>query len=445
MEMKPEQYEKIQPVEAIAVGAEQEIAIGAEQEIAIGAEHEIAVGAEHEIAVGAEHGIAVGAEHGIAIGAEHGIAVGAEHEIAVGAEHGITPAPETEPESLFFVRPELKRLAAGVLLWCILGALLVVGIMNANALREYPTVSLRYKAPITGQAAYQARLYAIRQGEDNTFWPTFWHEAVAEFESEYVKVNAKSIHYSGDAALVWPARYLSGTAPGVTDGFGCAVSSELAFALWGSGDVLGAAVEVDGKSRVVLGVFEGRDMVALLSVSDEDTGQAFTAVELSGGIQAPSRSEVTSFALTAGLGAPDSVLLGTPAILADFLAVLPLLMLFVYGLVLLAGWMRRHPTARRGVLLLVFLGFAILLPGLLDMLPDRLIPTRWSDFSFWGGHLSQMGNDLREYLTVTPMLRDLGYEILFFKQLGIAFLSVCATLCICLRGAPPNYTILRKK
>jgi len=360
--------------------------------------------------------------------------------LAVGVEHRLAPEPAPAPESPFFVRPETKRLAAGILLWCVLGALLVVGIINANTLREYPSVSLRYKTPITGQAAYQARLYAIRQGEDNTFWPTFWHEAVAEFESEYVKVNAKSILYSGDAALVWPARYLSGTAPGVTDGFGCAVSSGLAFALWGSGDVLGAAVDIDGKSRVVRGVFEGEDMVALLSVSDEDTSQTFTAVELSGGLQAPSRSDVTGFAMTAGLGAPDSVMLGTPTILAVFLAILPLLLLFIYGLVLLAGGMRRRPAAMRGVLLLAFLGFAILLPGLLDMLPDRLIPTRWSDFSFWGGHLRQMENDLREYLTVTPMLRDLGYQILFFKQIGIAFLSVCTTLCICLRGGQQSAT-----
>jgi len=314
--------------------------------------------------------------------------------------------------------------------------LLILGIVNANALREYPSVSLRYAAPFSGQAAYQARLYAIRQGEENAFWPTFWHEVGASFESEYVKVNAKSIFYSGDAAQVWPARYLSGTAPGVTDGVGCAVSTALAFALWGGSDVLGTAVEVDGKTRIVRGIFEGEDMVALLSVSDEDTSQPFSAVELSGGLEAPTRSDVASFAAASGLGAPTSVLLGSPAMLAQFLAILPLIVLFVYGLVLLAVWMRNHPAARRGVLLVAFLGFAVLLPGLLDLLPDHLIPTRWSDFSFWGGQMKQIGNDLREYLTATPKLRDLEYKILAFKQIGIAFLSVCAVLCICLRRPP---------
>jgi len=359
------------------------------------------------------------------------------HELATAPEPALVPGPghEEEPESLFFVKPETKRLIFGVLLWCALAVLLVVGIMNANSLRQYPTVSLRYATPISGQSAYQARLYAIRQGEDNVFWPTFWHETEAEIESEFVTLNAASIFFSGDAGLVWPAEYLDGTAPGVTDGVGCAVSSALAFALWGGVDVVGATLEADGESRVVRGVFEGQDMVALMSVRDEDTSQSFTAVELSG-LSAPNRSDVTSFASVAGLGAPDSVLLGAPAMLAQFLAILPLLMLFAYGLVAFAFWMRKHPATRRGVLLVALFGFALLLPGLLDMLPDRLIPTRWSDFSFWGGHLKQIGEDLLAYLGAAPKLRDMGYGILVFKQIGVAFLSACVALCICLRRSP---------
>jgi len=364
------------------------------------------------------------------------LVVGAEAGIAPAPGHGPAPEPEPEAESLLFVKPQTKRLIVGALLWCALAALLVVGIMNANSLRQYPSISLRYGTPISGQSAYQARLYAIRQGEDNVFWPTFWHESKTQFESEFVTLNAAAIFYSGDAGLVWPAQYLDGTAPGVTDGVGCAVSSTLAFALWGGADVVGAAVEADGESRIVRGVFEGEDMVALLSVRDEDTSQAFTAVELSGGLSTPNRSDVTSFASVAGLGAPDSVLLGAPAMLAQFLAILPLLMLFAYGLVAFAFWMRKHPATRRGVLLVALFGFALLLPGLLDMLPDRLIPTRWSDFSFWGGHLKQIGEDLLAYLGAAPKLRDMGYGILVFKQIGIAFLSAGIALCICLRRSP---------
>ena len=331
-------------------------------------------------------------------------------------------------------RTNIRRLLVSALLWLALTVLLVAGAMNAGALRQYPTVSLRYETPVSGQAAYRARQYAAKQTGEDVFWLTFWHQTEARFSGGYNNANAECIFYSGDAALVWPARYLYGAAPGVTDGTGCAVSSALAWKIWGSADVVGKTLEAGGEIRTVRGVFEGDDLLALLSVRDEDTGQSYTAVELSGGPASPGRGDVESFITASGLGTPDSILMGTPVFFAEIMAILPLLILACYGLALWIGRLRKRPAVQKGLLLFAALmAFALLLPGLLEFLPGWMIPTRWSDFSFWSSLGQQISDNLREYLTLTPGLRDVEYMILLLKQAGIAFLSACCALSVCFR------------
>ena len=335
-----------------------------------------------------------------------------------------------------------KQFLVGMLLWVALAVLLVIGMTNVSNLRQYPAISLRYNNPVSGKAAYSARLYSV-ENKDDAFWLTFWHETNADYDSGYDsgnnsgynsgynRVNAVCILFSGEAALVWPARYLSGTAPGVTDGIGCAVSSALARELWGGDDVVGKFVGIDDEIRVVRGVFEGSEQMALVSVRDEDTSRSFSAVELSAGPSDPVRSDAESFAIAAGLGRPDSILTGTPVALSAVLAVLPLVILALYGLALCITKLKYHPAAFRIVLLSVFLGFAVVLPELLDKLPGWAIPTRWSDFSFWGSLVNRLGDNLLEYLLLSPCLRDVEYKILLYKQIGISLLSVNCSLSIC--------------
>ena len=81
---------------------------------------------------------------------------------------------------------------------------------------------------------------------------------------------------------------------------------------------------------------------------------------------------------------------------------------------------------------LSLIGFALILPGLLEMLPPWLIPNRLSDFSYWGALAGRMGDDLMEYLRLKPMMRDVTYMILFYKQAFLTFMSVIFVLLICI-------------
>ncbi|MCL2153168.1 MAG: hypothetical protein FWH57_09480 [Oscillospiraceae bacterium] len=353
--------------------------------------------------------------------------------------YGTTPLAETSlvktaQASLGRLRINKKQLVIDAILWGALAALIVLGYANLNGLLRYPRVSLRFDSPISGKAAYQARQYSIEHSEEETFWLTFWHETTARVKGDFNSADATCIIFSGDAALVWPARYLTGIVPGVADGLGCSVSSMLAWELWGGNDVVGKEIEIDGEKHLVRGVFEGDDLLALVSVRDEDTSQSFTAAELTRGPTSPTRSEALTFASSAGLGRPKSALIDTPTLLASLLAVAPLVILAFYALILCVGYLKVYPNALRGGMLLALIAFAMLLPSFLDKLPDWIIPTRWSDFSFWSGIASQIGDDLREYLLLSPKLRDVAYKTLIIKQAVIAFPAAGCAMAACFRS-----------
>ena len=321
-----------------------------------------------------------------------------------------------------------------LLLWSLLCFSIVLGFLCADDIRQYSSISLRFDTPISGQAAYAARQYSISHSDENVFWPTYWTEYKASLSSEFITTRADCIAFSGDALLVFPAKYVSGSAPGVIDGSGCAVSEALAWRLWGNTDVAGMIVDVDGIERVIRGVFKGKDELALISFRDEDTTMSWSAVELQGGAEEVDRETVGRFATISGIGQPDYILMGALSPVAGAMALSPLLVLAVFGLSLIICYVRKRlPTGRKIIPYLLFAAFAAFLPALLGVLPGKVVPTRWSDFSFWGSLLKQTSSGLREFLRAAPRSRDVEVRMLLLRQAGIAFLAVCVSLSLCFR------------
>jgi len=127
-------------------------------------------------------------------------------------------------------------------------------------------------------------------------------------------------------------------------------------------------------------------------------------------------------------------LTGSLTFLAGVMAVMPLLMLSCFGFCLLVRFARkRYPAAWLYILFPVLIAFAVLLPAMLGKLPGWLIPTRWSDFSFWGSLLKQASAGLREFLRVAPQSRDVELRLLLIKQAGIMFIAVCLSITACFR------------
>ena len=321
-----------------------------------------------------------------------------------------------------------------MLLWCLLCILIVQGLVCLDSIKRYSSASLRYDTPISGRDAYAARLFSIAHSDEGIFWPTFWNEYIASFSSELAVVDAGCIAFSGDAALVYPVVFVFGAAPGSNDGSGCAVSEMLAWRLWGGTDVVGMTVMINESERIVRGVFKGEWELALISFSNEGTAQDWSAAELSGGPDNFTRDDARSYAIASGLGNPAVILMGGQSLFAGIMMILPLIILAIYGISLAAGYAgKRFPTLRKFYPYLLMIAIAALMPIVLGMIPEWLIPTRWSDFTFWGSMLRQAASGLHEFLSAAPRSRDVELRLLIIKQAGIMLVSVCLSIAVCFR------------
>ena len=139
----------------------------------------------------------------------------------------------------------------GALFW---GAFLAVRVLlfwNAQRLaRAAGGISLRYGEALEPRVVASALEYA-RDGRNNAAWsPTFWAVRQGAASANGREETVRMLRVSGDAELLATEPLLYGALPGPAGQGGCAVSSALAWQLWGALDVTGLELELDGEGRV---------------------------------------------------------------------------------------------------------------------------------------------------------------------------------------------------
>ena len=312
-------------------------------------------------------------------------------------------------------RSWIKR-GQNLVLWFCFALLLWLGLQNAQAVRAlYFGASLRFTPPLSAQQASAARRYATQK--DTNYWPSFWAEENLQAQSELREAKVRAIRFSGEGNVVYPARYLVGACPGFASRGGCAVSAEAAWRLWGSRDILGRELEIEQKRYVVQGVFEGEQPVVLLSEGVETPPGGWSAMEL-GGQAVLSRNQALAFAQNAGLPQPSALLTGNAlGTLMEAMALLPVVLVFVGGAILLILVLRPWQSARGELMVFgCLVCFAFALPWFLAKLPLALLPTSWSDFSHWSGLWQQARQLLQEFLGLFPGLKDIGLKQRLLQQ-----------------------------
>ena len=161
--------------------------------------------------------------------------------------------------------------------WALL-ALAVLGLSLLAAALPADGYELRFAAPLTAAQAEALRQAAGDAGIDLTLWR---EDAASLTAPSGRTAPARMVCTGGSPALCFPARYLSGTAPGAGQQDGCAVSAALADALFGSRQVAGLTLEADGRVRRITGVFAGSEPLLLCPAADPPDG-GYTAASLAG-------------------------------------------------------------------------------------------------------------------------------------------------------------------
>lgn len=324
----------------------------------------------------------------------------------------------------------VKRAAPGLVLWGLFVLLMALALQTAVRLGGvYGAISLRYHTPVGYDKAAQARRYAAQSGEGG-FALTFYAEDKPEFAGGLHKATARCLWFSGDGYQVWPANFMAGAMPAALDGEGCALSSGLCWQLWGSYDAMGNTVEIGGRTYTVRGVFNEAEPLAMASVGEGMYHPGWQAVQLQGIPLAGAEEAARAFATASGLGQPDTLVNG-PALkaLCTLLAGLPLCALLLYTGARLLYWaMQKAGGKREFMLFLLLLGLALALPALLALLPASLVPSRWSDFSFWGRLGQRFLTAARAYFSLRPLWPDTEASLLMAKQAALCFGGFAALL-----------------
>lgn len=204
------------------------------------------------------------------------------------------------------------------------------------------------------------------------------------------RARAAVLLVRGDSRLVLPVDAVLGQG----DAAGCLLNETTAVELFGPGDPAGNTVELDGRVYQVRGGFRGfRGTVVLQAAAGDTTPLPYVTVADNG--------FSAEFLQRHSLDPAVMVKTADYRLVARLFSRLPLITaaLIALALVRLVQRSQRAYPVRYVLatgLLLALITAEVLV--LLRWLPPALIPSRWSDFEFWGGTWRSIRDSLEAYL-----------------------------------------------
>ena len=146
----------------------------------------------------------------------------------------------------------ISALLAAVL-WCFACS------FYSTAIGHCTSVSIKWeKGGVSPSELIRQQTYARQDGAGNqpevTLWQIYPEQEI--MASDKKKMKADVVDVFGDCEDISSSMLTDGAYPARSDASGCAVSTGLAFSLWGSTNVIGMPVKVEGKQFYVRGIFE---------------------------------------------------------------------------------------------------------------------------------------------------------------------------------------------
>lgn len=323
------------------------------------------------------------------------------------------------------------------------GALLLL-FLAAGWLGTQQSVGRLERVPATVQLRYREKVFSPREldeiAESEAQQKSAALPLTAFGQQEQKKVSVQAPVREAQLSLLWTwgrmdramsAPLLSGYYPAAGDD-GCVVDERAAYRLWGSVEVMGETLRCDGKDYTVRGVIGEAGGVVLLPAAAQQ--QVLSTLVLEPPPGKDRRAAAEEFQVRHALEEADVVLLlGGFGALGRLLLFLPFLILVgaLLRLLLQALWqLRRTPFlfALDLSALVLILVLAFWLSGIRLEFPQSMVPTRWSDFEFWGRLFSSWGESLKGLLRSEKLIPDLLYWKEWGKAAGCSALASLAMI-----------------
>lgn len=324
---------------------------------------------------------------------------------------------------------EVVRRAGMALLLLILGIVSwrTAFSLEKEAARIPSSVSMRYSGPgLPLDTLEEISRSQERQEEGTAF------SACAQFDDQKLsaadrQASASVLTFYGEIGRICTLSCIQGELPSASDLSGCALDADTAYQLWGSSEVVGETLRWEEREYTVRAVFSAPAGMVLIPAKSVPERTLFVlSLDARSGVDAASMAE--EFCTRYGLASPDAVLTRSwTAPVGRFFVLLPLLTLggVILWQILREIWAVREMPVLFGLAVLGMLAIlwgAVRISGVQLVLPQNLIPTRWSDFSFWSRTLENGLEGIRASFSARRILPDRVLAELFSQ------LSVCSAL-----------------
>jgi len=325
--------------------------------------------------------------------------------------------------------------ALALVLWC-------VGAFTAQRAQDsLRAVAARWPFGGVSPVQLEAQLDIFREDRlKNVPGLTLWQQHAAQTVTDggEKSLRASVLELYGPVEHVRSDSYLLGSAPSKSSVKTCAVSEGAAFALWGGTNAAGQTLAWGEQEYVVQGVFRGDDSLIIVQAAP-DSRALFPNMQLhfadGGGRHDAGREAATEFFARTNFGNPD--LLDMPLLgwAFEMLAALPALFIGMWLLARLVVHGLRLRRQPRKLLYftapaILFVGIDIFLLRRMERIPAALIPSRWSDFSFWTSLAEEGAKRLKTWL-VMPQAGDIAALFSLLSTALLIFASLLMiTLCI---------------
>lgn len=279
------------------------------------------------------------------------------------------------------------------------------------------------------------------KGTEDTPVITAWKQADGqklEYEELATAANLSVIEFWGDVTQVMPIKLVRGSIMTKEDETGCMIDENTAYRLFRTNDAVGRRLTYQGKSYCIRGVIKAREEVLIIPVTDDKN--SYSNLEFVYSSKESGKKNVSDFMEENGLADDYTIVEG--CFYAQLLQLASGLPLWLLGLFLLYQFVitgkkfrvwfsqrinqRKYNTKKRKKSMMcpeiknllektgLFFIFAItvllftrLMSGFIFPIPERYIPTRWSDFSFWIKLVKEMRKQLAALEYLAPATKDI--------------------------------------
>lgn len=228
-------------------------------------------------------------------------------------------------------------------------------------------------------------------------------------------VTGEVIKVYGSLSILFPVEKLQGQTLYEGDKEGTIISEGVAYSLWGSTDVVGQSLEVEGKTYIVRGVLKEKNNTIITQADRENKETKLSALR----VQLVDKENVADAMSTLQIkyNLPEGVLnnLSLTSILLSGLVLLPGYLLGFYGLIKLYKFI--YSTHRYWVsaiiLSIIALGLTwitVEMMQFINYIPSYIIPNKWSDFTFWSKLLEGFIESKRQLQALPALIGDGWYN-----------------------------------